>query len=79
MPGGEESALKYYKGFKVKYIKCLELNQLIKKEVIALEMRVPKNCIDIIENIKRFIKIMENNERNSTNNQSNQRSRVSRA
>lgn len=42
-------------------------------------MRTPKNCIEIIENIKRFIKIMENNERNSTNSQNNQRSRLSRA
>lgn len=56
--GAEESNLRYYKNFKVKYTKCLEINQLIKKEVLGLEMKVPRNCIEIIENIKRFIKII---------------------
>jgi hypothetical protein len=56
--GTEESNVRNYKNYKVKYMKCLEINQLIKKEISSLEVRVPKNCTEIIENIKRFIKII---------------------
>ena len=50
----------------MKYYKILELTQLIKKEISIIELKVPKNCEDTINNIKRFIKIIENNEKNST-------------
>ena len=57
----EETIIRHYKTYKIKYIKVLELTQLIKKEVTGLELRASKNCVDIIDNIKRYIKIIENN------------------
>lgn len=53
--------------------------QLIKKEVTALEMRVSKNCTEIVDNIKRFVKIIENNEKNSAGAPQPQKNRLSRA
>ena len=64
--------LRHYKNSKVKYIKALEITQLIKKELSTLEMRAPQNCLELIDNIKRFLKIIDNNEKNS-----NQQSKVS--
>lgn len=47
---------------------------MIKNEVFALEAKVPRNCLEIVDNIKRYIKIIENNEKNSVGSITNKRS-----
>lgn len=64
----QETAIRQYKVFKVKYYKVLELAQLIKKQIVVLQPKIPRICDDILNNIKRYIKIIENNEKNSTGN-----------
>ena len=54
----EEEGYEMGRGFRVKYFKVLEIAQLIKKEVLAVESKVPRNCLEGVESIKRYLTII---------------------
>jgi hypothetical protein len=55
------AAIERYQMYRIKYYKILETTHLVREEVMRIEAEMPPRYFDLLNNVKRFLKVIEIN------------------